>query len=178
MSNVQTTARDAAGEPDAQRIECALVHRKYAEHVFISPIRFVPDAAAQYEAEVIIDQTHSFFYEHALDHVPGLLLVEGVRQMGTAVTHLYYGAPLDSAFVLNEMVIKFAQFAEHFAPLYIKMRIHDVVMRRGRVASLRCASAWWQDEREIGTMDAQWSVYDGRTMARLRAVRRASPGDM
>jgi hypothetical protein len=156
---------------DLSRIDCALVHRSHIEHVFISPIQVVSGEPELYEADVIVDQRHVFFYEHPLDHVPGLLLVEAVRQMGTAVTHLYYGAPNDSAFVLNEMMIKFSQFAEHSSRLQIKMRIHDVNRRRGRVASLRCASAWWQSDKQIGTMDALWSVYDARTMSRLRAAR-------
>lgn len=162
------------GGQGGERIDRSLVHRSRAENVFVSSIRVVPDEADRYEADVIIDLSHSFFYEHPLDHVPGLLLVEAVRQMGTAITHLHYGAAFGSVFVLNEMQIKFSQFAEHTAPLLIKMRIHDVVRRRGRVSALRCASVWWQHERGIGTMDAQWSVYDAQTMSRLRGVRRSA----
>lgn len=158
---------------DPSRIDTALVHKTHVEHVFISPIEVVPGETDLYEADVVVDQRHVFFYEHPLDHVPGLLLVEAARQMGTAVTHMYYGAPRDSAFVLNEMMIKFAQFAEHAPRLQIKMRIHDVNLRGGRIASLRCASAWWQEGKQIGTVDALWSVYDARTMSRLRAVPRA-----
>jgi hypothetical protein len=162
--------------PIPTRIDRSVVHRSRSEHVFISPIEVVAGAADLYEADVVADQRHAFFYEHPLDHVPGLLLVEAVRQMGTAVTHLYYGAATDSAFVLNDMDIKFTQFAEHDARLQIRMRIHDVQWRRDRVASLRCASTWWQSGKSIGTMDAMWSVYEARTMSRLRGARRPSSG--
>jgi len=39
--------------------------------------------------------------------------------------------------------------------------------------SLACA--WWQRGKQIGTMDERWSVYDARTMARLRAARSPVP---
>ena len=100
------------------------------------------------------------------------MLVEGVRQMGTAVTHLYYNAPLGSSFVLNEMVIRYAMFAELHLATLIRMRIHGVVERNQRVSSLQCASSWLQKGQQIGTMDAKWSVYNERAMARIRSAAR------
>ncbi|WP_394821600.1 AfsA-related hotdog domain-containing protein [Pendulispora albinea] len=156
-------------------IDKTLVHKTEIENVFVSDIHRVDGRSDLYEAEMVIDTEHAFFFEHPLDHVPGLMLVEAVRQMGTAVSHIYYGAPKGSVFVLNDMRIVFSSFGELNEPLFMRMRIHDTVERKGKITQLQCASSWWQSNQQIGTMDAKWSVFDARTIARLRSPRRPSP---
>lgn len=41
------------------------------------------DATSVLTGELLVDQSHPFFFDHKLDHVPGLLLAEGMRQVAT-----------------------------------------------------------------------------------------------
>ncbi|MCP3962202.1 MAG: hypothetical protein GY719_30535, partial [bacterium] len=60
---------------------------------------------------------HPFFFEHPLDHYPGLMLIEAGRQFGTTVAHLLYGVPFDTAFILNGLRVDFTSFAELGKPV-------------------------------------------------------------
>jgi hypothetical protein len=53
-----------------------------------------------------------FFFDHRIDHLPGMLEVNAMRQGALAVTHLIYGVPLDSIAVLEWLEIKFYNYGE------------------------------------------------------------------
>ena len=102
-----------AAEAEVPVMDRELVHKHQQINVFISRVEQVgaehPD---DFIAQLALDRQHPFFFEHPLDHFPGLMLVEAGRQLGTAVAHLVYGAPRDTVFVLNGMKVDFATFAE------------------------------------------------------------------
>lgn len=39
------------------------------------------EASGEISGELLVDQSHPFFFDHKLDHVPGLLLAEGMLQL-------------------------------------------------------------------------------------------------
>ncbi|WP_323073340.1 AfsA-related hotdog domain-containing protein [Mycetohabitans endofungorum] len=47
------------------------------------------DGQDRFVAPLIIEPDHPFFFEHEIDHVPGLMLVEATRQACTAVSHMF-----------------------------------------------------------------------------------------
>jgi hypothetical protein len=57
----------------------ARVPRASGHNVAISTPRATPDGAR--EASLIVDRAHSYFFDHACDHVPGMLLLEGCAQL-------------------------------------------------------------------------------------------------
>ena len=91
----------------------SVVHKHHQQNAFISRFERVDD---DHPDDVIgqlhLDSEHPFFFEHPLDHYPGLMLVEAGRQFGTAVAHLLYGVPSDTSFILNGLRVDFTHFAE------------------------------------------------------------------
>jgi hypothetical protein len=69
------------------------------------------------EARMIVDQTHPFFFDHPLDHVPGLLLLEGAVQAAQNCASLpcFVGA-------VRAEFVKYAYF-EH--PIHVRMKSHE-----------------------------------------------------
>lgn len=163
-----------ASEFDAdnrKRIHRKLVHKAELTHVFVECIEALPrteDGFDRFLAPLVIDSRHPFFFEHPLDHVPGLMLIEGARQVGTAISHLFYDVSFDLNFILNWLEVRFTNFAELTSPVTVQMTIVEKAYRRQRLNGLACRSEWIQDGRSLGTMDAEWSFSSPAVLARLR----------
>lgn len=73
--------------------------------------------ASRGEARMIVDQTHPFFFDHPLDHVPGLLLLEGAVQaaQNSATVPCFVGA-------IRAEFIKFAYFER---PIHVTLKSHE-----------------------------------------------------
>ncbi|MFQ5527230.1 MAG: AfsA-related hotdog domain-containing protein [Thermoanaerobaculia bacterium] len=76
-------SQDQAEAMRSQAIEPSSVGRKTTENVFISN----PTAESHgYSTYLITDSAHPYFFEHEIDHVPGMLLLEGCYQFAVAVS--------------------------------------------------------------------------------------------
>jgi malonyl CoA-acyl carrier protein transacylase len=69
-------------------------------------------------AELRLDQDHAFFYERLLDHVPGLYLIEGARQLANWWEFARSGS-LPSGGTLDHVAADFFEFVEHNEPAYL-----------------------------------------------------------
>ncbi|MFE9769602.1 ScbA/BarX family gamma-butyrolactone biosynthesis protein [Streptomyces sp. NPDC005808] len=99
-------AKRALGEPIAP----AAVGRTDAAHVVLSATGADPRA---YRWELRVDTGHAIFFDHEVDHVPGMLLLEAARQAAQASTGLPYTlvVAVDSTF---------HRYAELDAPCWIE----------------------------------------------------------
>src|SRR6185503_7862158 len=68
--------------------------------------------------------SHPFFYERPLDHVPGLYLIEAVRQLFNWRLFSLCGR-LESGGTLDRIEADFFHFVEHDAPAYILLSSAD-----------------------------------------------------
>src|SRR5258707_3015090 len=88
------------------RIDRALVHKRHDENVFVSRLQRVLEGDEDvFATQFVLDPGHSFFFEHPLDHIPGLMLVEAGRQAATAASHLFYGVPRNPVFLLRGLAV-------------------------------------------------------------------------
>jgi hypothetical protein len=154
-----------------KRIHRKLVHKTELAHVFVEHIEALPrtdDGFDRFLAPLVIDSRHPFFFEHPLDHVPGLMLIESTRQVGTAISHRFYDVSFDLSFILNWLEVRFTNFAELTSPVVVQMTITEKAYRHGRLNGLACKSQWLQERRSLGTMDAEWSFSSPAVLSRLR----------
>ncbi|MDM8359617.1 AfsA-related hotdog domain-containing protein [Pandoraea communis] len=177
-----------ASLPDGNRTEAlampgtldhTLVHKSDPANVFVASIMradATPDGYDCFIANLHIDPSHPFFFEHPLDHVPGLMLIEANRQVGTAISHRFYEVSHNLAFVLNSLDVVFEHFAELSAPLLARFVIVAKTYRHDHLSALTCESQWLQFDRPVGTMNARWSFSPPALLARLR--RNAAAGEV
>lgn len=152
-------------------VDAALVHKTHSANVFVShiePMPMTPQGHDCFLATLTIDPNHAFFFEHPIDHVPGLMLIEATRQTGTAISHQFYGVASGMAFVLNSFEVTFSHFAELSALLTVRFEIVDKQYRRDQLGALACESQWLQHGRVLGTMNARWTFSSPAILARLR----------
>jgi hypothetical protein len=162
------SAEFALGPPPL--LDRKLVHKDHEQNVFIS--RFEPlseDHPDDFIGQLFIDKTHPFFFEHPLDHVPGLMMVEAGRQLGTAVAHEFYNVPLgETVFILNGMEVDFTGFAELDSPVFVNSSVSDKKFKRGVLSQMFYHGNFVQNERPIGFMSGRWNIYNKKVMQRMR----------
>ena len=120
-----STLDDFLREANWTAVTALSVNKRTLDNVFLSRASLVSVANDQAAlAELRMHTTHPFFYERELDHVPGLYLVEAVRQLFNWRVYTMEGK-LDSGGTLDRIEVDFFQFVEH------DETAHVVLVREG-----------------------------------------------
>lgn len=120
-------------------IENKYVHKHNKENVLISNIMEMTsdvqsmngiESDTQYFGAIAYpDYECSFCFDHKLDHLPFISIIEIVRQMGIAIGHKFYNIPLSGfANIMSNMRLQIWKFLELDLSLFIIAK--DVVMKR------------------------------------------------
>lgn len=146
-----------------------LVHKHREQNVFVSRVELVgPEHPDQFICQFALDPAHPFFFEHPLDHVPGLMIIEAGRQTGNAVCHLFYDVPFGTSFVLSEAHFDFVAFAELSRPLFATGTVAEKKYKRGALIEMKCEGHFVQNLETIGFMSGRWRVFNRRVLERMR----------
>ena len=169
LDHVQDRLKNWEAEGDPPVVDKKIVHKHQQGNVFVSRAEPVDD---QHPDEIIgqlaLPSDHPFFFEHPLDHYPGLMLIEAGRQFGTTVAHLLYGVPYDTAFILNGLRVDFTSFAELGRPVFVNSTVSEKEFKRGMLTSMLYEGNFVQHGEAIGFMSGRWHIYPKRVMARMR----------
>lgn len=147
-------------------LDRGLVHKAQQQNVVLNRVEHVREHC--YGAQVLVDQSHPFFFEHPVDHVPGLLLIEAARQFGLAVAHTYYAADKESVFSLLGVDIEFKTYGELKSPVFIAGELTPLKLRRGTPRELKFEGHFIQGGHAIGQMCGVWNILPLATWKRLR----------
>ena len=158
---------------ETPRLDRILVHKHEEENVFVSRLERIAGEDDSFLAQLALSADHGFFFEHPLDHYPGLMLVEAGRQAATALTHLFYGVPLDAVFILRGLTIDFDSFAELGEPVFALSQVSEREIRHGQLAGMFCEGVFIQFGKPIGKMSGRWQIFERRVIARMRSVAQA-----
>lgn len=150
------------------KIDNKLVHKSNDENVCISRIAQISAEKEQYLTQVAVDLKHPFFFDHPYDHIPGMLFVEVGRQVGTAVSHMFYDVPNSVVFVLKDIYFNFKNYAELDAPLFLSSAISDKIYRKDQLISMNHEGVFIQNGKELASMGGTWKIYDKKLMERMR----------
>lgn len=146
------------------------VHKAKSQNVFVESIRLLESDSDVDTVHTVfrLPIDHNFFFEHALDHFPGLMLVEAGRQAGTAMAHLLYGVAYDQAFILDDVQVRFMRFAELQAPLTAVNTISGKRFKRGKLRGMMAEGYFLQHGEQVAYMKSQWKMIDRQLLKRLR----------
>lgn len=160
-------AWEAEGEPPV--IDKAIVHKHQQGNVFVSRAEPIDgDRPDEIIGQLFLPADHPFFFEHPLDHYPGLMLIEAGRQFGTTVAHTLYGVPHDTVFILNGLRVDFSSFAELGKPVFVNSTVSEKQFKRDMLTSMLYEGNFVQGGEEIGFMSGRWHIYPKKVMARMR----------
>jgi hypothetical protein len=75
-------------------------------------------------ANMFADREHAFFFEHSIEHVPAMMIIEATRQFLIAISHIYGKIQFDgTSFILNKINIKFDNYLELNYPIKMMAKI-------------------------------------------------------
>ncbi len=110
-------------------------------------------------ARIRIPLGHDFFFEHAVEHLPGMFILEAARQMMISCWHIYGGIPLEGyAFSMNRFDSQFIDYIDLHIPSEIRLRLHSFS---------GSAEKWKEVDFEYAALQAGRICVKGRTTARL-----------
>lgn len=152
------------------RIDKRIAHKVNEENVFLSRVEklenFESDSFLSY---LLMENTHPYFFEHDYDHIPGMMIIEGGRQIGVAIAHMFYNVPLGKAFILNELNIRFGKYVEINKPLFTFSRVTNIKYRKGELLKMMHEGFFFQDNCEVAYMGGMWQMYDKKILERFRS---------
>ena len=74
-----------------------------------------------YYANMFVNTDHLFFFEHPNDHVPGMMMIETIRQFIVACGHVYGNAPMDGTqLILNSLECQFLSYININYPILLR----------------------------------------------------------
>jgi len=123
-----------------------------------------------YYANLVIDTEHPFFFEHPNEHVPGMMLIESVRQFLIACSHQFGNVPLEGyAFILSSITVHFKNYLELNFPVLFKVVFTECHQyETGIWADVIANVQIFQNENETATMAFQCNIATKRVFNRLR----------
>ncbi len=89
-------------------------------------INDIPDIPVEniFYSNLLINTSHPFFFEHSIDHVPGIMLMEAARQFTTACCHVFGKVPLRGVqFIMNQFNSKFYDYVDLNYPVGMKAEL-------------------------------------------------------
>jgi hypothetical protein len=152
------------------RIDNRIAHKVNEQNVFLSKVEKMSNTDADsFLSYLIMDNKHPYFFEHEYDHVPGMMIIEGGRQVGVAIAHMFYNVPFGKAFILNELNIRFGKYVEVDKPFFTFSRVTNIKYRKGELLKMMHEGFFFQDNTEVAYMGGVWQMYDKKILERFRS---------
>ncbi|MBS2024556.1 MAG: hypothetical protein JST92_19315 [Deltaproteobacteria bacterium] len=143
-------------------------------------VRSVEACAAPhtYRSVFNIDGTHPYLYENPAiaNHVSGTTFVDMGRQLLKAISHLYYGTPIDSRFVLHNIDLEFLCWAKLGVDIEVTVTAE---MQGGKkvdsARSCRATLTWKQEGHLLAKAKSRFTLLSAALEARLMTRQYARP---
>lgn len=152
---------------DAQKIDRVLVHKQLLQNVLISQPEPINSELDIYRCKVLIPYDNSFFFDHEYTHVPGMLAIEAIRQMGTAVSHLFYGISFDMNFLLHDAHINFINYISLQKDIYIDLPVKVLKFKKDKARKFEATGYIHQEGEILCSMNSSWTVLPKKVLLRV-----------
>lgn len=129
---------------------------------------------SSYVSQAFVDTSHSFFYEHEVDHIPGLFIIEFARQSVIASTHLFYDVSHENIFVMNVLNTSFFKVAENNLPLYYAFDYINIDKRKGKLIGFEIDGSFIQNGSSIGEINGEIKIIPKNIYHRMRQQNKVS----
>lgn len=129
-----------------------------------------------YNANMYIDQNHSYFFEHPNEHVPGMMMIETARQLLVGCCHVFGKVPKDSSFMLLHMDLKFQRYVELNFPVRIHVEMNKLNKSKltGAWSYLVSNVTFYQKHQEVSKMVFEASIVGRSVFEKIREEKNIS----
>ncbi|MDH4199546.1 MAG: hypothetical protein OEV66_04115 [Spirochaetia bacterium] len=132
------------------------------------------DSENLFFAEMIFNPGHPYYFEHPNDHVPGMMLIESVRQMIVACSHKYGGAPIENSFfIVSGINVQFLNYVELSESVQLMLALGDCfVNATGSWADAIFDVTICQNNKQNAKMIFKGNILTKRAYDRIMASRK------
>ena len=96
-------------------------HKRLKKNTLIEKVRYISKDKKLGELIVkVLPKELEFFYDHGIDHIPGMLSVCVMRQSSLVIAHVIYKVPMDYIAIMEWMKIKLYCYGELDIPTIVK----------------------------------------------------------
>jgi epoxide hydrolase-like predicted phosphatase len=104
--------------------QCTSVGRIFPRNVVIGDVQ-IKDSTLS--ATLIVDQSYSSIFDHPLDHIPGMFIIEACRQAALLAVNSYKGTPANQLILYN-CNMSFQQFCELSSTAQCIVDLHEITV--------------------------------------------------
>lgn len=125
------------------------------------------------EFDLVAEVDHvneNFFFDHEIDHIPGMLTANMIRQAVLVVSHLFLGVPFSKKFIMDDIEVKFHGLAKLNRKLHIYCKMPVLIMKGLHPRKARLFAEVEQDGVLIASGFIDFRIYDPKAMARLEMI--------
>ncbi len=109
-------------------------HQRLPENTLVDKLRYISEDKVSAETVFkFIPQELPFFFDHEIDHLPGMLEVNAMRQGTLALAHLVYGVPMDFVALLDWMNIKLFNYGELATPTMATSKLLESSISKNKI---------------------------------------------
>lgn len=109
-------------------------HQRLPENTLISKLRVL--SKNKVHAELLMKfkpEELTFFFDHVIDHLPGMLEACGLRQCALALAHLVYDVPMDYIALLDWINIRLYNYGELNTETIVKSKLFDIKRDKNKI---------------------------------------------
>lgn len=159
-------------------VEPSHCHKKLDQNTLVSGIRIVSEDETV--CEVLMNFNHrelGFFFDHEIDHLPGMLEICGFRQGALALAHIVYGVPREFVTSMGWLEINFINYAELDTLTSIQSKLLSVSRSESRI-ELQLEGLMLQDDVPVLKMKGNLIGLSPGKAAKFRHRKIKSPNHL
>jgi hypothetical protein len=150
-----------------EQIKKELVHKHYLNNVVITHPIVLNEKNNLFRTKIVIPFDNKFFFDHQYNHVPGMLIIEAGRQVGTAISHIYFNAPMDFFFILHNMESQFTNYISINTPVYIDVLITSLNTKNNIPKQISAQGIVHQNQSEVAKLFSSWTMVSPKVKKRF-----------
>lgn len=151
-----------------RHIDKKFTHKNIETNSLVGRIEKVDSAPDTYISQAIVSTEHPFFFEHEVDHIPGLFIIEYARQVSMACSHLFLDVPLSSVFIMDRLDTQFIAIPDTEKPLFAIISRDNIKLKQGRVAKQDWKIEIVQNSKLIASLIGGQTILPKALFSRLR----------
>lgn len=143
------------------------VHKKLDKNIVITFPQSLAEGKQKFRTRIVVANNNDFFFDHDLRHIPGMLIIEAVRQYCIAVSHAHFCIPMGDRFLINEINNRFIRLANKQDPTYLDLIINKAMIRNNIIHYMKAACYIHQNNKLIAVSTGTWSTVTKEVFIRL-----------
>jgi hypothetical protein len=179
--NITSTELNAVARVSTppRTLDRRLVHKSYDENVLVSHIEAMRDPKEggnagttervdHFRGVLCVHPDHLFFFDRrGGGHVPALYLFEAIRQMSSAIAHMFYKVPIETEVAVAESWAQFRNMATLGDPIIAEKTFSKHVYRKSRLVRMHMSVVIRQGTLEIARMSSDLVLLTGQQLSYL-----------